>query len=126
MRLNLPLRQPDVDPQLAAQLAQVMHWQACTGNNSSGDPIYGGAVSAISVRIEQHQREIRRADGSFKTSTHWIATTSAIGMNDRLWLPGVDSTDATLARLPLTIEQMPDERGAVDHYEILLSSSSRG
>ena len=49
-----------------------------------------------------------------------IITETEIKLTDRIWLPGVSSADATLARRPQYIEKAVDEFGNLDFYRTKL------
>lgn len=108
-----------MDAQLRAQLAQSVTIARATGVSSAGDATYD-APSSVAARVEFVTKMVQASDGSFKQTSHWICLEGAVALDDRLWLPGTDSTDAKQARIPLSIEGLPDERGVTDHFEVLV------
>jgi hypothetical protein len=109
-----------MDPQLNAQLVQTVYVATATGAATTGGPTYG-SPAPVSARVESSVKQIRGADGSVKTTSHWINSgTTEIHLNDRLWLPGADHSKPEEACIPLSVDAIPDERGAVDHYETMV------
>lgn len=108
-----------MDPQLVGQLAQTIYVASATGVSESGGPTYGSPVARL-ARVETRVTQVRGTDGNLKTTSHWICTTGALGLNDRVWLPGADHTAADQAGLPISVDAIPDEHGATDHYETMV------
>ena len=113
-----------MDAQLKKQLAQTIHIASPASVDAFGQITYDPPV-AIAARVEDlgsvksgaSGGAIEVEDGEEKSSKTLIITETAIDIMDRVWLPGVDQSDADLARRPLSVLALPDEKGAIDHYE---------
>lgn len=108
-----------MDPQLRTQLAETIYVASPSTVDTYGQIAYGAPV-AVKARVEYRPKVGSNTDGEERESDTFVITESAITITDRIWLPGDDQTDATLARRPLAVLRLPDERGAVDHYETKL------
>ena len=105
-----------IDPQIKASLQQTIA-VAVESGISSGVRTYGAAANR-SARVEDSRRVVDAADGSQVQTSHIIIVENSIGLFNRIWLPDVSSSDATLARLPVAVEKCVDEDGDVSHYEV--------
>ena len=104
-----------MDPQLRAQLAETIYVSTASSVDAAGDATFS-APAARSARVVNIQETHEAVDGTkFKTNVA-IITESEIALNSRVWLPGVDQTDATKARIPRFVERAITERGAVDFF----------
>ena len=74
-----------------------------------------GRIMVADQEIVKLQIGIQRMQGEDATGNE-----TAIDIMDRVWLPGVDQSDAALARRPLSVLALPNEKGAIDHYETRL------
>ena len=109
-----------MDAQLKKQLAQTIYIASPASVDAFGQISYDPPV-AIAARVENDSSvKDDDADGEEKASNMLIITETAIDIMDRVWLPGVDQNDAALARRPLSVLALPDEKGAIDHYETRL------
>ena len=90
-----------------------------TGVTTAGELTYGAAV-AVKARVEQKQNIVKQADGTLIVVDHEFLTTTAIGTQDRVWLPGDSTGDATLARTPQVVEQVAGLDGVDTLYRVLL------
>jgi len=116
-----------MDAQLKKQLAQTIYIASPASVDAFGQITYDPPV-AIPARVENDSSvkagasggAIEVEDGEEKSTKMLIITEAAITIMDRVWLPGEDETDATLARRPLSVLALPDEKGAIDHYETRL------
>ena len=109
-----------LDPQLRATLTDTIYIASMTARSSTGQPTYGTPASVV-ARVETDARTIDRPDGTQLSTMHWICldTTRIPLLGDRLWLPGIDQTDATKAREIQHIERLPGLTDAsTDHYEV--------
>jgi hypothetical protein len=104
---------------LTSWLSQSISVAAQTGKNSKGDPTYGTPVT-VSARVEVSRRFARNAQGQKTVSSHAIYTTTAIALTDRIWLPGVSTSNVQAARGPLSVTAVSDKAGGVTLYEVLL------
>jgi hypothetical protein len=98
-----------IPTRLLPQTVTVERW---TGVSSYGDPVYSGELLAMRCRIEEGQHEVKNASGERTIATHQIVTADAIGLLDRLWLPGEDTDDPHAARTPLNVARALDGTGA--------------
>lgn len=109
-----------LDPQLRAQFQQTVYVAAIgTSRTVRGEPTFGTPAARL-CRFETRQDLVRNAQGEEVTSDYWMACGAAVGILDRVWAPGVSSSDATAALTPIAIEACIDENGAVEHYEVWL------
>lgn len=105
-----------IDPQIKAQLAQTIYVAtAASAPDSAGDPTWAAAASRA-ARVENK----RTMNGEELFSDTLIIVENSIGPSDRIWLPGIDQTDNTLARAPKAIYTRVDELGATSHFEVLV------
>ena len=116
-----------MDAQLKKQLAQTIYIASPASVDAFGQITYDPPV-ATPARVENFGAvtsgsrggAIEVEDGEEKSTKMLIITETAITIMDRVWLPGVDQTNAALARRPLSVLALPDEKGAIDHYETRL------
>ena len=116
-----------LDPQLRAQLAQTIYVASASTVDNYGQVAYG-TPAAVKARVENLSSidsgsrggAIGVSDGEQRASSMLIITETAIALSDRIWLPGDNQADPTLARRPISVLVLPNEKGAVDHYETKL------
>ena len=107
-----------IDPQLKAQLSQTIAVAAATSTpTTSGDPTWSAAAN-VSARVVPKRTIMAGAGGEEIVSSYMIVVENSIGINDRIWLPGDSSADATLARQPKAVDQGVDEFGNTSHFEV--------
>ena len=106
-----------LDPQLASQFKQKMSYAAPTGVGVDGELSYARPRTMV-ARVEPIDRTRELGRGTRLDTTYRIYTEAEIQMDFRLWLPGDDPLDRTLARRPKFILELVDENGDLDHYEI--------
>ena len=104
---------------IAHLLIHTLNVAAPMGVNTAGELTYGTAA-AVKARVEQTQNIVKNADGQMIVADHEFLTTTAIGTQDRVWLPGDSTGDATLARTPQVVEQVAGLDGADTLYRVLL------
>lgn len=108
-----------LDPQLAALLNQTIAVASQFGSPSDfGELSYAAPTTGIAARVERRRTVTVNDDGDEIFSDTMIYTETDIGEHDRVWLPGIDSGDDTLARLPKAVERVPDEDGSISHFEV--------
>lgn len=107
-----------MDSQITATMTATIYVAAASSTrDSSGQPTWG-TPAARSASVEREVKIIPGVGGEELRTSHIILTNTAIGPNDRIWLPG-DSTTAALARRPMLIEPIPGElAGDTDHWEV--------
>ncbi len=108
-----------IDPQFLDCMAQTIEVSVFSGVSNFGDPAYAAPV-ARTVRIEPIDMVVLSDNGEELKTSKAIYTSTAIGIQDRIWFPGDSSGDATLARLPKRIDELVDENGVLHHYEVLV------
>lgn len=104
---------------IASWLRQTAYRAAVTGTDSYGRPSYG-APAAFAVRVELESRVVRNAQGEEVQSTHKLWCLTPVGVTDRIWLPGLDSNNADLSKLPLAVMAAGDKSGSRTLYEVRL------
>ena len=91
---------------------------AAATRDAQGQPTWGSPASR-SVRVERSDKVIPGPGGEELRTSHVIFTTAAIGLDDRIWMPGDSSATASLARRPMRVEPIPGElSGDTDHWEV--------
>lgn len=105
-----------IDPQLADMLNQSVTWYAESASTvgTYGDPTWGSGTT-ITARVVWTMSLVKNADGEEVASDCKVLTASAIGLRDRLLLPG-----ETVARMPAAIGRATDEDGTVPYRVIYL------
>lgn len=99
---------------LSSWLVHTVSIASVTGKSSHGDPSFE-AARTISARVQYDTQMVRRANGQETASNAQVFSTSPILVTDRIWLPGVATTD-TLAKVPLSVSATPDKWGNVTLY----------
>lgn len=113
-----------LDPQLAAQLRQILSYQLSSGTANNFGEVQAGSTSTIYCRLENKTRAVERMDGTYEVSRPYpflvidavSGFTPTMGM--RLWLPGTSPNTASVARKPISIEPYHDENGVLEHWEM--------
>lgn len=94
-----------------------------SGIAASGQPTWG-SPAAYPARVEPVQRVISNAGGQSLVTRTWVLldSSAAIAQGDRIWLPGVDSSNGNLARRVEEISAFPAIPPATgtDHYEVVV------
>ena len=116
-----------MDPQLLKTCAQTIYWADESTVSSTGVPTYGSPY-AVSARVEPSNADAEGIAGGEPQTRHLLilptvkqdGTTFTPTVSGRVWMPDDSSADATLGRKPLSVVMLPDERGAADHYEVVL------
>tara|TARA_R110001599_G_scaffold243355_2_gene443148 strand:+ start:4397 stop:4726 length:330 start_codon:yes stop_codon:yes gene_type:complete len=105
------------DPQLVGQFRQKMSYAVPTASGADGELRYDRPITMV-ARVEpvDSTRELNR--GTQLGTTFRIYTVIEIRMDYRVWLPGDDPRDETLARRPKSVLELVDEFGKLDHYEV--------
>lgn len=104
---------------LSSWLTQTAYRAAVTGTDSYGRPSYGTPAS-FRVRVELEVRMVRNAQGEEVQSTHKLWSLTPVSVTDRLWLPGTDSTNADVSKLPLAVNAVGDKSASRTLYEVRL------
>lgn len=108
-----------ITPEFLDCLNQTINVARVTGllGDGSAECVYGVPVAQV-ARVEPQSKMVNSPNGKEKMSTTLIITEFAITEEDRVWLPGVDSADNTLARLPMLVEVGVDTDGTPHHFEV--------
>jgi hypothetical protein len=112
-----------MDPALKSLLTQTIHVRRPTGFSPGGTPTLAAAVAMLAY-LEPGATQGSGMGGTEMRTGTLIITETDIGMDDRIWMPGDDPTDLTLAETPLPgsrrVFNEPFLGTAVDHYEIMV------
>lgn len=108
-----------MDPQLREMMKQSIHLASPLSASNSGVITYTSPAPKL-ARVEEERRVVQVAPGQEVMSTHRIFVDDLVNPDDRVWLPGVDETDSTLARQVLQVHPIPDEHGFIHHYEVVV------
>ena len=108
-----------MDPQLKAQLKETIYIAAIATADAAGDTTFAAPVSR-SARVVNTQETHEATDGTKYKTDVAIITEDEIPLNSRVWLPGVDQSNATLARIPRFVERATTERGTLDFFRTKL------
>ena len=108
-----------MDPQLKATCNQVIFVSRLASVSNSGDPTYGAPVRVM-ARVEDDEENADSSAGTQRRTRVRIMTEEEIRDTDRIWIRGASPSDASLGRTPLKVQELPDESGAIDHYETVL------
>jgi hypothetical protein len=112
-----------MDPQLKALNRQIISIAYSTATVD----IYGEAILAspatVYARVERHERTLSLENGDYAKTSHLIildenAPTPSYA--SRFWLDGSNPSTVGFARIPKIVNMVPDERGNVDHWEIIV------
>lgn len=77
------------------------------------------AASEVECRVEPRTGRVRSDDGNIKEYDTVIATSTAISLADRIWLPGADPLTDEPKR-PVKVKSATDKRGRYTLYEVYL------
>lgn len=97
-----------MDPQLAAQLKQVISYAL----TSATADIYGqtqvGSTATVFARVEPRVREVENDNGTFERTSHMIVVDAVTGftpdLGTRVWLPNPRTTAAVAATGAISLE----------------------
>lgn len=113
-----------MDPQLVAQLRQIVSYASSTATANVYGEVQIGSTATIYARIEPRVRIADRNDGSFLRSSHMLILAPANGFTPdygmRFWILGDSPNSATFARAVKSVHPCFDEDGALDHWEVLI------
>ena len=84
---------------------------SATGKDAYGDPSFG-SQRVISARVENSTNTITDSSGRERIRNTQIATTERLGLTDRVWLPGTDTTDVAQSRRPMRIDSASTPHGS--------------
>jgi hypothetical protein len=104
---------------LASWLTQTAYVASVTSTDQYGKPIYGTPV-ARKVRVELGTRMVTSAQGEESPSSVRLWCLQSVAITDRVWLPGVDRTNAELGGTPLAVSSVGDKPGSRTLYKVEL------
>ena len=81
-----------------------------TGVDNAGQPTYGDAET-VKCRVERTLKKIVNADGQEVMSDAQIALAETVGLQDRIWLPGQDTTKVEEARTAHNYQEATSKDG---------------
>lgn len=87
-----------------------------TGIDNFGDPSFG-AAREVRARVETTDALVTGTDGDDKQARFVVVTAEALDVEDRIWLPGADTADATEALRPLTVKTARTKLGDYQLWE---------
>lgn len=105
---------------LSGWFSSTCYTAPCTGVLPTGGKTFGATV-ALPARVEKTTKLIRDKTGEEAVSSAQVGTMIVVGLEDRIWLPGEDHTDATIAHVPQKVEQATDKAGGSVYYQIFLA-----
>lgn len=112
-----------LDPQLKRTMAQTLNRQAAQTNvvdNVRGDRAYAAnPIVPFTARLELDDAVVENPPGNFRSTSYKFTTETEINMKDRIWLPS-ENTTTVQPRIPAQVLEVPDEKGAVSHFEVRL------
>lgn len=96
---------------IASWLTQTAYVASVTSTDQYGKPIYGTPV-ARKVRVELGSRMVTNAQGEESPSSVRLWCLQSVAITDRVWLPGIDRTNAELSGTPLAVSSVSDKSGS--------------
>lgn len=85
-------------------MTETITYAPFTGRDGDGKPTFSAQVTAT-ARVEERTKRVRDADGKEVITSTQVATTAAIKTQDRVWLPGADTTKANEGRKPVAFSR---------------------
>lgn len=116
------------DYELERSLLRTINIRRVIDTSAGSSPILGVAIPVL-VHLEAIEAtKAHPAGASQRVPQHWICTIDwpatlpgGPKYDDLFWMPGTDTNNVELGKLPITIETFDDpELGDVDHYEVTL------
>jgi len=104
---------------LSGRMIHTIYVAAYSGVDGSGQSTYA-TKRAVKCRVESAFATVRSPDGTQIEVNHKIVTYEAIGQQDRIWLPGADSTLTRASKRPAAIASATPLAGGQTLYEIAL------
>lgn len=113
-----------MDPQLSAQLRQVISYATSSATADAFGQTLVGSTATLFARVEPRVREVENDNGTFSRTSHMLVIDAVAGFTPtlatRLWLDDVSASTAALARQPKVVHPCFGERGSLEHWEILV------
>jgi len=104
---------------ITSWLNQTIYVATKTGVDAFGNPTWG-APTAVKARVEGRMQRVVDTSGVEVVSDKQILTLTQIGQEDRIWLPGEDTSDTSKARIPKAIAEAPAKDGATQFWQVYL------
>jgi hypothetical protein len=108
-----------MDPQLKSQLRETIYVATSASVDAAGDSSFNAPAARL-ARVVNKQLTFEKSDGTVEKSDVAIITVDVIAMDSRVWLPGDNSANATLARIPRFVERAVTEFGQLDFFRTYL------
>lgn len=108
-----------MDACLKALLTQTINVRPVTAFSPGGQETLGAAVP-IPAYVELKRGTAPAPGGTEVAVTHMIITEVAVGLDQRVWLPGDSPADLKLGKRPMNVMAYKDEAGNPDHFEVTL------
>ena len=80
------------------------------GIDNNAMPTYATAATKA-ARVERTNQIKINKDGNEQLAQHVVVTSTAIGLNARVWFPGDNTGDTTAARRPISVTQAQQPNG---------------
>lgn len=110
-----------MDPAVRERLRQRIHVRHIESYSESGTEVLG-EPREVACYIETHVETLTGPGGTERKLATLVITEAVVGEDERVYLPGVDESDASLGQRPDKVVSYPDPfvDDAVDHYEVWL------
>jgi len=102
----------------AGMLTQQISVQAYSGRNSFGDPQYSATTNDLKARVESSMEVIRDKNGEERVSETQVVTGVSVGLYDRVWLPGTDTTKDEESLTPMNVKTAQTPSGSLVIYHL--------
>ena len=95
----------------SAMLTDTITVARATGKDSYGDPTFGTKFT-VRARVENEIKTTYDSTGRERVAMQRIATTERINLQDRIWLPGENTSNVSDARTPIRVENASTPSGS--------------
>ena len=102
----------------AGMLTQEILVQAYSGRNNFGEPQYAAATSPLKARVESSMEVIRDKNGEERVSETQVVTGVPVGLYDRVWLPGKDTSSNEESLTPMNVKTAQTPNGSLVIYHM--------
>jgi hypothetical protein len=89
------------------------------GVNASGDQTFSAPVTC-KARVEHGTKLLTTGEGNTIEAEHWYTTTTEVGQDDCVWLPGDNTGSTDAARRPIAVKKAEELLGGMTLYEVYL------
>jgi hypothetical protein len=109
-----------MDACLKAMLNKTITVRTVTAYTAEGNETLSAPTSVPAyVEVKRSYWQMGN-QGTSNEVKHLVITEYQVGLEDRIWLPGDDTLDASKGKRPESVDVFNDVYGAVDHYEVTL------